>query len=200
MQKSLALSLLLIMAAILPTSAQMKPGWGFHDELVRGLENAHDTIYIQDRRILEKIVNTRKSSYDENVINYKTKAGDSVYILFAVKPINHAENINYKKAYGIDIYSKPKKKVGGITIKWDDAQVAIPESAYANLYEPNSIEAYLSRRKKLLYIYLQGSDGAYSYSVKFVFDKKKYITRLITTNECADGFDFLDATSAGDCE
>lgn len=42
------------------------------------------------------------------------------------------------------------------------------------------------------------SDGAGSYSVKFIFDRTKYLTRIVTTNEMVNGYDFLDGTATYD--
>jgi hypothetical protein len=56
------------------------------------------------------------------------------------------------------------------------------------------VEAYIFENRNL-FIYIHGSDAAGGFSVKFVFDKKRYQTRIIGTNEMTDGFDFLDGTA-----
>lgn len=80
-------------------------------------------------------------------------------------------------------------------VTWNGTRLHIPSSAYANLYEFNltSIEAYISHKTGCMYVYVSASDGAGAYSVKFVFSRKGFVTRLISTNECTDGFDCIDA-------
>ncbi len=208
MFRKIAIALISLALTVPHANAQMKPGWVFHDELIAGLESTGDTIYIQDRKKLEKLTGLR--AYDDSsVVNCKTRTGDRIHIAIErtdYVATNHASHelmtkniIDRNNAYGVD-ETNPKKELKNPRIKWNQHWIAIPKDAYSNLYNPGiNIEAYLSKNRKLLYVYMQGGDGARSYSVKFVFDKTHYLTRLITTNECVDEFDFLDATS-GDCK
>jgi len=218
MKKITACLLFLLFAELEHCSAQMKHYGFFHDELVKGIEHSKDTVYIFDRTNLEKLKGLKQLN---NVaeIRCKTKNGDSINILFAAsqfnslkhklrladtvyKFIHNRKEVDYliekdiidgTKSYGLagDV---PKTEISKLKIKWGRSWLIVPKSAYSNLFEPHffSIEAYLTENKKLLFIYLSGSDGAGSYSVKFVFNEKQYLTRLITTIECADGYDFLD--------
>ena len=217
--------LLLIILTTQFAFGQMKPRWLFKDELMAHLISPKDTIYIQDRHHLEKITGL-KSTDTNAIINYSTKSGDKVSVSISIgsfepakhklylsdtvyKFIHNEKRIDYlkiknlidgKRAYGID-GDFPKTEIKSFKLKYNDKWLTIPKSSFANFYELHleSIEAYLSKDKTLIYIYINGSDGAGSYSLKFVFDKSKYITRLISTNECTDGFDFLDALPK-DCE
>ena len=95
-------------------------------------------------------------------------------------------------------------EISHLKIKWNKNWLSIPDSAYHNLYEAHlclghlPIEAYITKGNKLLFIYLYGSDGAGGYAVKFVFNRKKYLTRIVTTNELIDGYDFLDGKTPFD--
>jgi hypothetical protein len=197
-------------------NGQISPKWTFHDELIENLEFPRDTIYIQDRKKLEKL-DGLGTSHNNAVIHYTSKAGGNVSILIASSPFNNfkhkvnydtvfnsddkekyycqIQNINGRKAYGID-GDIPKNEIEEFKIEWNNHWLKIPKRAYSDLFEPHpDIEAYLSKNNTLLFIYLYGSDGAGSYAVKFIFNKSGYLTRLITTNECVNGFDFLDATA-----
>ena len=216
--KRYILVLILLLVSMPAADAQIRPGWDYRDELIQGLENPKDTIYVQDRKKLEKFSEQQKYK-DSAVVNYKTKAGVQFHILLASAPFDRSKHkikpadsffqvvngrrqldyisgndrIDNRKAYGIDS-DFPKKEIKELKIKWGEHWLMIPKTACTNLFEPNFIEAYFSKNKQLLYLYMSGSEGAGSYSVKFVFNKTGYITRLIGTNECMDGFDFLDAT------
>lgn len=222
--KKTAVCLLIVFFTMLGhCSAQMKPHWFFHDELVEGLEHARDTVYIFDRTKLEKLGGI-KTLTNGATINCKTKKGDSLFLFVREKKFErskhkfHLEDTVYKlihnrkivdhvvenatidgkRSYGVD-GDVPKTEISELKIKWGSSWLKIPRSAYSNLFEPYfpSIEAYLSRDKKLLFVYLSGSDGAGSYSVKFVFDRNQYLARLVTTVECTNGYDFLDAKVDG---
>ena len=201
--KIVLLVLFMMLFVIVDVHAQLKPSWVFHDELIQGLESPRDTIYVENRKKLEKLTGLRVYA-DSMEIHCATRSKQNITIILASGSFvaaNHkidlpANLIDNKKCYGID-QKKPKKDIQHLKIKWNNRWLNIPPSAYANLYEPYmSLEAYLSKNKKLLYIYMDGSDGAGSYSVKFVFNRQGYVTRLITTNECTDDFDFLDGTAA----
>ncbi|MEI8279446.1 MAG: hypothetical protein WCG87_06755 [Bacteroidota bacterium] len=200
-------------------NAQMKPNWFFHDELVNDIENSKDTVYIFDRTKLERL-NSIKQLDNAAEISCKTKNGDSINLLITSSQFNSSKHkvhladtvykfihnrkevdyliekniIDGKKFYGF--YGEVRRiEISKLKIKWGRNWLIVPRRAYSNLFEPHfsSLEAYLSENKKLLFIYLHGADGADSYSVKFVFNEKQYLTRLITTIECVDGYDFLDA-------
>jgi hypothetical protein len=102
-------------------------------------------------------------------------------------------------AWGTDA-TIPKTEVKTFQITWNENSIEIPKSSYSNLYELricskySKVEAYLTENG-LLYIYMDASDGAGSYSVKFVFDNTKYLTKFISANEMVDGFDSLDCTA-----
>lgn len=111
--------------------------------------------------------------------------------------------IDGKYSYGIDA-NMPISEIKSMTVKWNGHKLIIPNTAYSNLYQPHlcldylTVEPYLTIDNKNLYIYIYGSDGAGAYSVKFVFDQQKYLTRIIGTNEMTNGFDFLDGTAKVD--
>jgi len=198
---------------------QMKPNWQFRSELMAQFISPKDTIYIQDRHHLEKLT-VLQSTDTTATLNYTTKTGDKISIYIhcgkfeptkhklhlydTIYKFIHNENrvdylvskdlIDGKRAYGID-GGLPRTEIKELKIKWNGKWLVIPDSSFANFYEihTKTIEAYISEDKKFIYLYISASDGAGSYSVKFVFNKNGFVTRLISTNECTDGFDFIDA-------
>ena len=114
------------------------------------------------------------------------------------------DSIDNKPAYGID-GNQPLTEIKQFKIKWNEKSLSIPDSVFSNLLEIHlcldylPIEAYITKNNKFLYLYAHASDGAGAYSVKFIFDSKGFVTRIVNTNECTDGYDFLDALPK-DCD
>ncbi len=213
----------------LVVQAQIPKRWPHKAELLSYLRTPKDSIFIQNRHKLEAIKGRkctdtslvfkyRTKSLQTIVIEikvgsfkpkghtyhfydtvYKTSKGKRV-----IDKIICRNTIDGEKAYGNDC-EIPTKVIKSITIYWNKKKLLIPKSAYKNLFEVEHCaefmpaEAYLSRTKKYLFIYLNGSIGAGAYAVKLVFDKKGYVTRIVSTNDCTDAFDFLDAV-AKPCE
>jgi hypothetical protein len=194
-------------------------------ELIESLISPSDSIYISDRNKLEKITGHKcsdniltynyTSKIKDNIVikidqglfdpsQHNLEIADTVYKFI------HGENrvdylkvkniIDNKHSYGID-GSIPKSEITSLEISWNNQEVSIPDTAFVNLYQPHlcskysATEVFLSKNNKNLYIYISGSDGAGGYSVKFIFDRVKYLTRIISTNEMTDGFDFIDGTA-----
>lgn len=105
--------------------------------------------------------------------------------------------IDGRKAYGID-GGFPRTEVSSAKIKWANNWLSIPDSAFHNLYDLHfcygylAPECYITSDNQILYLYLTASDGAGSYGVKLVFNKKQFVTRLISKQEAANHFDFMD--------
>jgi hypothetical protein len=222
-------ALMTIIFTILTTLSCLSQDWekSFRHELLESLVNPADSIYVMDRKQLERVAGM---TCNEKVVMIKSKLqnGDKIEIRIEkgdFEPTKHQiylndtipEIVNGRKlydmlevknlidnrySYGID-GDMPRTEIKSMSIKWKDINLSIPDSAFSNLYEPYlcldylPVEAYIFK-DQYLYIYISGSDAAGSYSVKFVFDKRKYITRIVGTNEMTDGFDFLDGTAKYD--
>lgn len=107
--------------------------------------------------------------------------------------------------YGADFEYASQEEIKEITkfkIIWNGVTLTIPRQAYHDLYNAwlcdshaQPVEAYITKDSKLLYIYVSGSDASESYAVKFVFDRKGYVSRILSREwDCKDPFDFFDAT------
>ena len=219
------MSTIIFLLTVRVTYGQISNSWPFKSELLSYMQTSKDTIYIHDRKKLEKIVGLK--CIDTAVtFNSTTKTGDRIYILLrnkkfikskhtldlvdTVYKFNHNEKIidgliakdliDGKQAFGID-GTYPKMEMSLIKIKWNSIWLTIPTSAFHNLYETHlcldhlPVEAYITKNNKLLFLYIYASDGAGGYAVKLVFNRQKYLTRIVNRNEMTDGYDFLDATA-----
>jgi hypothetical protein len=203
---------------------QIKTGWFYKEELISYMESPKDTIYIQDRKALEKVVGVQGNDSIINV-NYKTNVNELILAKIETKRFIPSEHkvalpdtiykfINNKKrvghliikdsidnypAYGINA-TYPIREIKSLKINWGNTSLAIPKNAFHNLYEVHlsTTEIYITPDNSLLYIYISASDGAGGYAVKLIFNRSGYLSRIINRNECSDGFDFLDANA--NCE
>jgi hypothetical protein len=221
---------ILIITNLIVTLTCLGQDWdkSFRQELIRALNNPSDSIYIEDRKQLEKIKG-RDCSEDILTFDYTSKKGHKIEIQIVKGPFDPSKHkiyladtvykfihgqkrvdyllvknlIDGRYSYGID-GTVPRTEIKSLTIKWNEQNLIIPDTAISHLYEPHvcldylQVEPYLTQDNKNLYIYLYGSDGAGGYSVKFIFDNQKYLTRIVGTNEMTDGFDFLDGTAKVD--
>lgn len=196
----------------------------FRHELFESLLNPADSIYVMDRKLLErvagmtcndKVVAIKSKIQNGDKIEIKIENGDfeptkhRIYLYDTIPEIVNGRKlydlmevknlIDNRYSYGID-GTMPRTEIKSMSIKWNEMNLAIPDSAFSNLYEPHlcsellAVEAYIFNNKNL-FVYINASDFAGGYSVKFVFDKEKYLTRIITTNEMTNGYDFLDGTA-----
>lgn len=198
----------LLLASWSTPTIQIRPGWQFRDELISEMESPKDTIYVEDRRQLIKV--SKPHGRGRSVAFSNSELGIMIYLRNS--PFNSKKHnldlehgmIDGYKAHGI-LGNRPTTQLTDIKILWDTTVLTIPLRAFTGLYNlwlsnPNADppEAYVTRDGSLLYIYIAGADGAGSYSVKFVFNRKRYVTRIIGSIECMDQFDYIDGH--GNCE
>ncbi len=216
-----AVILLLLFLSAQFAIGQMKSDWIFRKELTDNLLNANDTVFICNRNALEKCTGLHATKATAH-LKYTTKANDKISIILQTKKFDVSKHklnlldtvykvvrnkkvvdfvknknlIDGKFAYGID-GNNPQTEIKEFIIEWNNLPLIIPKYSFSNFYDihPKSLEAYITNDQKLLYLYLSSSDGNGFYAVKYVFSKKGYVTRLISTNECTDGYDFIDALS-----
>ena len=95
-----------------------------------------------------------------------------------------------KKAYYGNYGSAPKTQIAAINIIIDKDTVAVPSTAYFDLYNPNFTYSeggnqksfngvYLSPDKRTFYIYMLNRDNNGSYEVTWVIRDKKYLRRVV---------------------
>lgn len=95
-----------------------------------------------------------------------------------------------KKAYYGNYGSAPKTQIASITVVVDKDTVAIPQTAYFDLYNPQFTYSqggsqksyngvYLSPDKRNIYIYMLSRNANDSYEVTWVIQDKKYLRRVV---------------------
>ena len=209
--------------------AQIPKKWPHRKELLGYLLQPKDSIFIQNRKKLEAlkgrkcndsmlVFHTKTKSLEPLLIEIKFKRfekgkhqlhlADTTYKMVnnkkTIDRVFIKNRIDGERSFGND-GEVPKKEIKSIRIVWNKKTLLIPKSAYKNLFELEHCsefmpaEAYLSKTKKYLFVYLNGSIGGGIYAVKWVFDRKAYVTRIISSNDCTESFDFLDGT-AKPCE
>ncbi len=129
------------------------------------------------------------------VVAHGKKKVDSVWV------INNIDNV---RVYGIQ-GNKPKTELSTFVILRNNKMIQFPKQFYTDFYNAvlceheRSIEAYITLDGEYLYVYMHGgNDNQASYTVKFIFDRTKYITRIVNTHPCLRDFDFIDGF--GECE
>lgn len=196
------------------SALQQKVTWvndiPFKKELFDRLNNLSDTIYILSRLQLEKLkpvintdsivsYNTTSQTNNKYEILIKTKNFDYKNHSFTTDTLWQSEDkfyvmsnniIDGRKIYGVD-GTVPTKEIESFEIEINEKEISFPLNVIDDLYNLNTdlTEVYESRNGQYLYIYMNGADGAASYSVKLVFSSKGYITRIVAV---LCGFNFID--------
>ncbi|HPR74000.1 MAG TPA: hypothetical protein PLX41_10105 [Bacteroidales bacterium] len=179
----------------------------FYSELISTLNDKKDTVYICSRWLLEKFNTVEnqntfaKFTYDQyevilksQIFNEFTHSIDLVdTILRSNGKVDHLKVKNIidgHKAHGID-GNIPRTELSEFVIKIDQDVVEVPKKYFNDIFNANleNTEVYLDTDRSLIFVYINGSDAAGGYSVKYVINRTGYITRIIT-DLC--GFDFID--------
>jgi hypothetical protein len=182
----------------------------FKKELFKNLNDLSDTVFIESRLHLERIVPL--INLDTQIkYDYTTQLNNKYAILIKTKPFDHSKHsytadtlwqsenkfyvmsnniIDGKRVFGVD-GTIPTREVDSFNIKINEKIIYFSQSVFDDLYNLNLIftEIYESKNGQYLYIYLNGSDGAAGYSVKLIFSIEGYVTRICVV---LCGFDFID--------
>jgi hypothetical protein len=88
--------------------------------------------------------------------------------------------INGKFPYGVD-GEKPTKIIKNIIVIIAKDTIKVPQSAFADLFEPTlyNTSVLISKDRKRIYICMSNSDGAGWYEVTFVIENKRYKQRIL---------------------
>lgn len=179
----------------------------FYNELLSKLDDTKDTIYICSRHLLEKFKPLEnhdslvKLEYKQYEVIIKSKVfNENVHSLDLVDTIWKSNGkvdylktknlIDGRKAYGID-GNIPRTELSEFIIKVNQEVIKVSNKYFNDIFNVNleKTEVYFDPARNLIFVYINGSDAAGSYSVKYVINKTGYITRIIT-DFC--GFDFID--------
>lgn len=146
--------------------------------------------YIYKNRVtlLKKWDNVTNESRLENTGIYK-KHGISVSI--SVAPFNHKKHKFYNSTqpelqkidcavfWGTD-GEIPKQVLAKVVLTINGKTVAIPNSAFSDLYEPQLNEIHICRGPdNVIYLSMNNSDGAGGYTIIWIIKDGKYYARYI---------------------
>ena len=98
---------------------------------------------------------------------------------FYKKNLKQLDEIDNLQIFGTD-GNIPKREYKSIQIKINNLKIEMPNIALKNLYEPSLYNSKASYDKKndILYILSSNSDGAGSYEIIWIIEKKKYKNRI----------------------
>ena len=208
--------------------SQVSPDWQYKKELFHYLVTLSDSVYITDRIELELLPSasctdadvryytvTKSGEHIQLAVKSKVflasqhevQLVDSFFSTLNNKKVVDSiivrNNIDNKFAYGIR-GNNPANEVSSFIVFRNNVKLQIPKYAYSDLYNIHfciyhkSPEVYVTKDNIYLYIYLHGSDDPNQYSVKLIFDKTGYVTRIVNKHPCLTDFDFIDGF--GNCE
>ncbi|HGE5778219.1 SH3 domain-containing protein [Flavobacterium psychrophilum] len=89
------------------------------------------------------------------------------------------EKIDNSQIFGTD-GNIPKREYKSIQIEINNVKIELPNIALKNLYEPSlyNSKASYDEKNDILYILSSNSDGAGSYEIIWIIEKKKYKNRI----------------------
>jgi len=140
------------------------------------------------------------SGYTPNSLSF---AGDNIQITITLAPFNASKHklafydiekqylvkIDYRGYFG-DYYKVPKMIIQNISMVIDKDTVAIPVTAYNDLYNPiltfneggeqkSSNHVFVSGDGHRIYIYMLKQEAGGSYEVTWIIQDKKYLKRVV---------------------
>jgi hypothetical protein len=161
-----------------------------------------DSVFISNRWYLPKVKSTScdstttiikdtMSNGDELIIQINTGTFDNTKHVLKGNSENMKaccmESIDGQIPYGAGGIG-PNTEIKSLSISLNGKAITIPKHAYQNLFDPNlfdqvhferKIEAYTSRNSKYIYVYIYGGRAATNYFAKLIFDREKYVTRIV---------------------
>lgn len=177
------------------------PNRAFVDYIIENrLENKTDKQYIANRAFLDPFDHY---SCNSNLITISDTLKNGEYCSIRIKigsfnPSEHQvkkhperkaviEEIDGQTPYGA-FYMLPETEIQEVKISIDGNEIKIPKEAYSNFYDlytcegyhfHRKIEAYSSISGEYIYLYIYGGNAADAYFTKLIFDKEKYISKIV---------------------
>ncbi|MEM9986828.1 MAG: hypothetical protein AAF804_17175 [Bacteroidota bacterium] len=173
----------------------------FLEHMLRGLlKDSPDQSFVSNRELLRPLC-VSSCARDSVVIHDTLQGGewvtlrltlgefepDSHLIEYAPGPDSLIEAIDDRPAFGA-IDRLPESQISSMSLLIDEQEVLIPPSAFRCFYEVNlcgmeyflqPAMSYPSLDENYLYLYLYGGQGAGTYLAKLVFDRDRYLTRIV---------------------
>jgi hypothetical protein len=148
----------------------------------------HIQLAVKSKKFLASLHQLQLTDTVFAISNTYSKKVDTVFV---------RNKIDNTYAYGV-YASIPATEISSFIVFRNNIKLQIPKQAYSDLYNihfcvfPKNPEVYVTKGNAYLYMYFHGSDGGSQYSVKFIFDKTGYVTRIVNKHPCLADFDFID--------
>ncbi len=169
------------------------------------LEAPEDEMFISNRELLPALCVSYCSS-SEIVIHDTLDKKRKLDISIRLSPFDSAAHsyLYYegqerliKAIDGMQVYGAvdylPRVQIDSISITWGKRELKIPREAYEDLYDPTTcfsnpifhqpLSAFLSRDGEYLYVYIYGGRSTGIYFAKLIFDRKRYIKKIVAEYE-----------------
>ena len=180
---------------------EMNANRAFVDYTIKNLlENPADKCFISNRKLLKKL-NKKSCDSTSLYIHDTLMNGENCKINITLgnfEEVKHhilsnedstaIENIDGQFPYGGQ-YGIPRREIRNIYIEVGGSALKIPIEAYSNFYNPYlcenrmlswSINAFESINGDYIYLYIMGGNAAGTYFAKLIFDKTKYLSRIVS--------------------
>lgn len=166
----------------------------------KGLAQSPDLMFVTHRELLRPLCvsvcsrdsviihDTLSDGTDFRLALYaSTFEPDSHRYAYFEGPDSLIESIDERPAYGA-VDHLPTKQLDSLDLRIDGRSLMVPRSAYRCFYDVNlcqleyflqPVMAYPSLDEQYFYLYLYGGEGASTYFTKLVFDRERYLTRLV---------------------
>lgn len=164
------------------------------------LDRPQDVVFLSNRDLLTSLCVSHCSD-EELTIHDTLKNGKIIHMYLRTKafnPTEHAfsyypgedsliETIDGLPAYG-GTYQMPQFSIDSLSVVINGKDLKIPEDAYADLYNPNLCEseffrqpvaAYPAEEGDYFFLYLYGGSSSDTYFTKLIFNKKRFLKKII---------------------
>jgi len=159
------------------------------------LEKPSDIQFISNRKLLPKLKNNYCNSRITSISGI-LKTGEKCSIKIKKQVFNPKQHrIIYDSINEYHIIDGdtgwgglPEYEIKTLSVKINNKELFIPKFAYETLYDLNichndgfhkKIEAFTSIDGQFIYIYIYGGFASGNYFAKLIFDKEKYLTKIV---------------------
>jgi hypothetical protein len=169
--------------------------------LHESLDHPADQRFVADRDLLRPLCVSR-CSRDSVIIHDTLPSGEVMTLALFMQPFDSAghqwryfpgpdsliRSIDSLPAYGA-VDQLPSRQLDSLAIQFDGVPLIIPPHAYRCFFEVNlcdyglfaqPISAFFSLDGQYLYLYLYGGQGAGTFFGKLIFDRSRYLSRIVS--------------------
>lgn len=163
------------------------------------LKNPSDQHFISNRNLLTKL-NIERCDSSLIIVSDTLISSDKIKVEICFDQFevnkhkiefsekNSIHKIDNRFPYGGQ-FGLPQTNISRLKINIGNRTVAIPDSAFSDLFNVNvcntysffrQIEVYESLNGEFIYVYLFGGNAAGTWFAKLIFDHQKYLTRIVS--------------------